>query len=581
MILKALTDYYNVLAKEGEICRIGWAPAGISYALVIGENGKLTGVMSCMHNEVKGKKTVKVPTLYQMPRAVTRSSGIKANFLWDHSGYLLGIDEKGNKNRSIECFEKSKELHLALLSKCGSPAAKAVCCFFERWNPQTASKHPVLRDNLRRIIAGGNLMFRFAGAFVHEDKELQAVWDTVYGAPMEDEKMGRCLVTGNREPIAPLHAPIKGIRGAQSSGAMLVSFNTKAALSYEKEQSVGASVGKTAEFAYTSALNYLLSDQEHTQLMGGTTVVFWAENAQKESQDFFSAFLGGPRSFDEAELMRGMHALAEGKPYDWEGVTLDPDTNFYILGIAPNAARLSVRFFYQNTFGAFMENLQKHYNRLLMVKPAFEERTFLSISGLLFETINRNTRDKAASPLLAGALYRAVLNDTEYPQALIYGVLLRIRAEQKVTWGRASIIRACLLKKMERSPNQKMEEALKMMLNDDCTYQPYVLGRLFSVYEALQDEAMPGINATIRDKYFNSAATTPASIFAILTRSSVLYLRKLGIGQKIYFDKMITEITGKITDTLPARHNLEDQEIFYIGYYHQQQKRYEKHNKED
>lgn len=581
MILKALADYYNVLAEQGKIARLGWGAAGISYALVIDENGALTGVMSCMHNEVRGKKTERKPTLYQLPRAVTRSSGPKANFLWDHSGYLLGIDAKGNEKRSIECFEKCKELHLRLLSNLHSPAAKSVCAFFEHWSPQAAREHPALRDNLDDIIAGGNLIFRFAGAFVHDDKEIQAAWDAAFATPLEEEKAGRCLVTGKKEPIAPLHAAIKGVRGAQSSGAMLVSFNTKAALSYEKEQSLGASVGKTAEFAYTSALNHLLSDREHTELIGGTTVVFWAENAQKESQDFFCAALGGTREFDEAELMRGMDALAKGRPYDWKGTTLTPDVNFYILGLAPNAARLSVRFFYRNTFGSFMENLQRHYKRLEMVKPSFEQRAFVSISGILFETVNKNTRDKAASPLLSGALYRAVLNDTEYPRALVYGILLRIRAEHEITWGRASAIKAYLLKRLERSPNQKMKEALTMTLNDSCTYQPYVLGRLFSVYEALQEAAIPGINATIKDKFFNSAAATPASIFAILTRSASIYLRKLEGGQKIFYDKMITELTGKITETLPARHNLEDQEIFYIGYYHQKQKRFEKHNKED
>lgn len=581
MILKALTDYYNVLAEQEKIAPIGWGQTGVSYALVIDEDGALTRVMSCLHDEARGKKTVSVPTGYQLPRAVTRSSGTKANFLCDHSGYLLGIDAKGKPARSKECFEKCKELHLRLLSGCGSPAARAVCAFFENWDPQGALQHPVLQDNMEDILAGGNLIFRFNGAFVHEDKEIQAAWNSSFQTSTDEEKMGRCLVTGKKEPIAALHAPIKGVRGAQSSGAMLVSFNTSAALSYEKEQSLGASVGKTAEFAYTTALNHLLSDREHKQLVGDTTVVFWAENAQTESQDFFAAVLGETREFDEAELMRGMEALAKGMPYDWEGVTLAPGTNFYVLGIAPNAARLSIRFFYRNTFGAFMDNLKKHYKRLEMVKPAFEKRTFLSMNNILFETVNKNTRDKAASPLLAGALYRAVLNNTEYPRALINGVLLRIRAEQEVDWGRASIIKAYLLKRLERSSNQKIKEALTMTLNDSCNYQPYVLGRLFSVYEALQEAALPGINATIRDKYFNSAAATPASIFAILTRSAVIYLRKLEKGQKIYYDKMITELSGKLTETLPARHNLEDQNIFYIGYYHQKQKRYEKRNKED
>ncbi len=582
MILQALSDYYGKLSEKGEISPEGWAPAKITYALVIDEEGRLVDVTPTVKEEQRGKKTVLVPCGFQLPQAVTRSSGIKANFLWDSSTYLLGIDTKGNSLRTRDCFDACKKLHLSLLAHADSRAAKAVCNFFLDWLPEKAENHPALQDDLEEILKGANLMFRFAGGFVHEDEAVAKAWDDYRKKQVADGIAGRCLITGNYGPIAPLHPPIKNVRGAQSSGAMLVSFNSDSVESYGKEKGYNSPVGQSAVFAYTLALNRLLSDKEHVQLAGDTTVVYWAETAQTECQDIFGCLMDNHlEKFSEQELSRCVSELLKGRPYDLSGVEISPDTRFYVLGLAPNAARLSVRFFYRNSFGKLLENIEKHYERLKLVKPAYEPFERLSVGNLLYATVNPNARDKAASPLLSGALYRAILNNSDYPQALLNAVLMRIRAERKITWGRASIIKACLLKKLEITPNQNIKEALTVQLNELCTYQPYILGRLFSVYEALQDAANPGINTTIKDKYFNSAAATPASIFAVLTRMSGYYLRKLKENQKVYYNKIILELAEKITESLPARHNLEDQEIFYFGYFHQTQMRYRKKRQEE
>lgn len=582
MILEALADYYQKLSEKGEISPEGWAPVKIFYALVIDKEGGLIDVMPTLEEERRGQKSVLVPYSFQLPQAVTRSSGIKANFLWDSASYLLGIDSKGNKLRTRDCFDASKELHLSLLYHTDSKAAKAVCNFFLDWLPEKAMNHPVLQDYLDEILKGVNLMFRFAGGFVHEDGAVVRVWDEYKKRQNANSPEGRCLVTGNRGPIAQLHPPIKNVKDAQTSGAMLVSFNSDSVESYGKERGYNSPVGQAAVFAYTSALNRLLSDKEHVQYAGDTTVVYWAETAQEECRDVFGYLMGSKtKKFSEHELSRCVSELLKGRPYDLSGVEISPETRFYVLGLAPNAARLSVRFFYRNTFGGLVENIEAHYRRLKLVKPAYEPFERLSFNDLLYATVHPNARDKAASPLLAGALYRAVLNNTDYPQALINTVLMRIRAEQKITWGRASIIKACLLKKLEKTPNENIKEALTVQLNELCTYQPYILGRLFSVFEALQEAANPGINTTVKDKYFNSAAATPASIFAILTRMSGYYLRKLKDNQKIYYNNIILELTEKITESLPAYQNLEDQEIFYFGYFHQTQTRYRKKRQEE
>lgn len=579
MILKALADYYHSLAQKGKIVPEGWSPAKVSFALVIGEDGELLDVMPLKEPQQRGKKTVEVPRILQVPQQVGRASGIKANYLCDHSGYLLGMDARGNAERAKKCFGASKALHLELLKEVDCPAARAVCAYFTHWEPEQAAGHPALQEKLNEVLEGGNLVFRYRENLVHEDEAVRRAWDAHFSQQEDAEVFGRCLVTGEEAPIARLHPAIKGVRGAQSSGAMLVSFNATAFESYGKTQSYNAPVGEKTAFAYTSALNHLLSDRERVQTVGDTTVVFWAENAEPSYRDqFYFLMDSAERVFQENDLLRGMHELARGHTYDWNGAVLCPETSFYILGLAPNAARLSVRFFYRNTFGGFMEHIERHYERLEMIKPSYESSQRLSINHLLFETVNKNAKDKSASPLLSGALYRAILNDTPYPEALVNGVLLRIRAEHNVTWGRASILKAVLLKK---NPCSEMKEALTMKLNDDCTYLPYVLGRLFSVYEAVQQAANSGINSTIKDKYFNSAAGTPAFIFPMLTNLASKHLRKLDTKEKKSYEQQIINLSAKITEELPTRQSLPDQEIFYIGYYHQTQKRYEKKNKEE
>ena len=290
--------------------------------------------------------------------------------------------------------------------------------------------------------------------------------------------------------------------------------------------------------------------------------------------------LGGDTkaAVDDKMLQFMFEALAHGRPYAFEDVTIDPDEPFYILGLAPNAARLSVRFFWRNTFGHFMKNVQAHYNRLEIVKPAQDEREYLSAGSLLYETANKKSNDKSASPVLVGGLMRAILNDTPYPAALRSAVILRIRAERKVSRGQAALLKAILLK--NPAPIEG-KEICTVALNQDSAYTPYVLGRLFSVLEAIQSAANKGINTTIKDRFFNSAAATPAIIFPRLTQLAQAHLRKLSVAQKIWYEQQLLALHEKLPEVLPARLSLAEQESFFIGYYHQTQKRFEKKEKAD
>ena len=572
MILQALTRYYEDLLSRGEIDAPGWTPAKISYALCLDGEGQLTQVIPTMEEVTKGKKTVLQPQVFPLPAAVKRTVGIDSNFLWDNSSYLLGVDQKGKPERSRDCFAAAAQKHLAVLDGVDSPAARAILAFFDTWQPEHAAEYPVLAGQFEEVTAGANLLFRVDGCYPQKDAAIREAWQKYRESSDPDAVRMQCLVTGREDEITATHPAIKGVRDAQSSGAALVSFNALAFCSYGREQNYNAPVGKYAAFAYTAALNHLLADRNNVQLIGDTTVVCWAEGADPAYQSFaMTACFGAETGLSDDDLRAALKRLADGLPCDDLGI--DPERPFYILGLAPNAARLSVRFFLRNSFGALMKNVNDHYERMEIVRPAYKKFSYLPLWAMLQETVNLNSRDKSPSPVMAGAAARAVFSGGRYPASLLEAVMLRIRAERNITWGRAAIIKAYYLK----TPHKDCpEEVLTMSLNEASTNPAYTLGRLFSIYEAVQQAANPGINATIKDKYFNSAAAMPSSIFPVLNNLYQKHLRKLEQGQRVYYDKQVSALKGVLGTEFPARMTLAQQGSFDLGYYHQTQKRYTK-----
>lgn len=574
MILQALVEHYEDLAAQGKLARPGWSDANISYALYINDAGELEQVADIRQVPENGKGKPK-PQVRKLPSSPTgrTSLAVKPAFLWDNSKYILGIDSKGKPEQSLRCFQGCRALHHQLLDDVDSPAARAVLAFFDCWDPVKAREHPALADKLEDILAGANLVFRYQGAFLQDDALVRSAWQRYYDAA-EDGLELVCLVTGKKGTTEAVHPSIKGVAGAQSSGAALVSFNGGAFCSYGKEQSFNAPTSKYAAFAYTSALNHLLADREHVGRIGDTTVLFWASGGQRAYQSFSMASLfGAPSTYSVSDLQKMVLDLCQGKPVLFEETQLDPETTFYILGLSPNAARLSVRFFLKNSFGEFVRNIQAHQERLEIVRPAFDKFEILPLWKLLDETVNQNSRDKSPVPGMAGETLRAILNDTPYPATLLNGVSLRVRAEREITRGRAAILKAYYLK----NPHPDIpKEVLTVSLNPDSANIPYVLGRLFSVLEAIQSSANPGINTTIKDKYFNSASATPSRVFPTLINLAQKHLRKLDKGLDILYSKQLTDLTAKLRETFPDRLSLPQQGAFQLGYYHQTQARYTK-----
>lgn len=576
MIIRALVDYYESLAKQGKIVKPGWSVAKIAYALNISPQGELLGIFTLLKDEQRGKKTVKVPQNLVMPEGTKRSSGVAAQFLWDNAHYVLGIDEEGKEIRAKQCFFATREKTEQVLQNANGKIALALKAFFANWNPDTAKDNLILKPYIEELMGASNITFRIEGTYAHEDVEIIAAWN-VYRTSQSGDKQAVCMVTGQKAPIARLHPNIKGVKGAQSSGAALVSFNAPSFESYGHEQGMNAAIGEYAAFAYTTALNMMLADRSHYSQIGDTTIVFWAEDDLEDNTDFFDELINDKIEIKQKDLQELFASINSGNSIRFNDKLLQPSNKFYILGLSPNAARVSVRFFLANTFGYFLQNITWFYQRLEIVKPSYDKKETLPLWQILQETANKNSKDKSATTLLAGSVMRSFLSGSELPVALFQNIILRVKADQdnpdkfisKVSRIKAAIIKAYLIRNEKRDVTVGLEFTRKN--------KAYILGRLFAVLEHLQESANPGINSTIKDRYFNAACATPGIIFPVLMRLARSHQKKLSAqkGMVISFEKDITHLLCAI-DEMPNRLALVEQGEFILGYYHQLQYRYTK-----
>lgn len=580
MILQALTKHYEDLAEKGLISRPGWSEGKASFALRINDEGELKDVIVLSDAEERKGKTALIPKKVTIPAPVKRSSGVSPNFLCDNANYILGMSNNPERaGRTKQCFEACSNLHKKILDGVDNPAARALINYFEKWNPDNFYEIPAVRGHIEDILKDTNIVFWYGDDFVHEIEDIKEAWNKYYMSDEENSIEMVCLVTGERRAVEAIHPAIKGVRGAQMAGAALVSFNAPAFESYGKEQNYNAPTSTYAAFAYTTALNYLISDRDNVNYIGDTAVLFWAEGADPGFRSFANMSLfGAKENYSTKDIMNKVKRLAEGKKVEFEETMLDPDMKFYVLGLAPNAARLSVRFFWCNTFGSFIKNIESHYRRLEIIKPEFDTSENIPIWRLLEETVSSKSKNKMASPNMAGQLLQAILSDDRYPVTLLNNVNIRIRADKKINRCRAAIIKAYYMKNTNKDIP---EEVLQVSLNTESNNIPYNLGRLFSVLENIQEKANPGINATIRDKYFNSASATPGVVFPVLLNLSQKHLSKIGGGLEVALSKEVQNIVDKLSEEFPKRLNLAQQGSFQLGYYHQTQARYQSKSKED
>lgn len=566
MIIAALVKRYEQQIREKKVVGLGWSMADVSFGLRLYENGEIADVIDLRAEvEVKKKKYLKA-----IKRAVPeqeRRSGknYSSSFLCENANYLFGID--GNTGQ----FEAAKKLHLEILKDCNSSAARAIKNFFKNWNPSEVLTHPKLQEYLKELQKSARLVFMFEENFATEYDEIKVAWEN-YKQNQDESTRMQCLITGKILPIARIHPTIKGVRYVKSpGGSSIVSFNESAFESYghDKEQGLNAPISKYATFAYTTALNDLLADQNHVKFFGDMTVVYWAEEKNEQCQNVLDGLLF---SSEEKIFSETLDAIMEGikkQSISFNGIELNYENPFYILGMSPNNARLSVRLFLRNSFGETVKNITKHYEDLRIVKPV-NAPDYLPLWRILWATISSREKEKKSSPLMTGAVIKSIMSGQNYPISFFQNALLRIRAEHAVTYERAAIVKAYLAR------NRRRENL--MSLDENATDVSYIYGRIFAVLEKVQTDANPGINVTIRDKYFTSACATPTRVFPTLLKLSVHHLRKLDTGKRIYWEKQLTSLIGKLSPSIKNLSTLtqEEQGMFILGYYHQTQEFYKK-----
>jgi len=603
MILQALYNYYKILCADPDvdIAEPGYSKAPVSHALNLSPDGKLVDIIPLYNLVQQGKKSVERPRRMNVPQQVKRSVNIEANVLCDNAAYVLGLTEKEAKdpNYARKRFESFRDRNIAIFSKVNSGVARAIITFLRTYDPATAQDDPIIARHRDKLLEGGNLIFFVDGKNALDDPEIRQVWEKEYTSTQSTKKM-QCLVTGEIEPIARLHLDIKGVRGAQAKGAALVSFNLDAFTSYRRDQGENAPVSQSVAAGYVEALNYLLSDQNpHRKIyLGDTTVVYWADTADRRYASAFYALLSPenqPANDEGSKTTRRrdksaeqtMHAVAEkieqGKPLDLQALRegLNDSTRFYVLGLAPNASRLAVRFFLTEPFGVFAERIMQHYSDLNIIKEYAGQPDYLSPYRILAECVSpkvtqREEELRSSWSLLGGAFMRSILMDTPYPEGLYVAIMNRIRHDndeegrsRKITYIRAAFIKAHLLRKYRHQHPNPYQEALTMALNESYTHPAYVLGRLFAWLEKAQTEAIGReVNATIKDRYFTSACAAPASVFPVLLRLSQHHLAKAEYGG--HLDRKIQDLLNLLdARPFPSRLTLDEQGIFVLGYYHQ------------
>jgi len=570
-VLQALDRYYSRMAARGEAEAPGWSREKISFAIVLSPAGEPIDHIDW--RQTSGKK--QVPRLEEVPAAVKRTVAIQPNLLWDKTAYVLGCTA-GEGRRTAEEHAAFKALHLKLLAETEDPGLLALRRFLEAWTPERFAAPPFMPEMLDT-----NLVFRLEGdsGFLHQREAARQLVAAQAGG---DGPRAVCLVSGTEAPIQRLHPVIKGVEGAQSSGAALVSFNLDAFTSYGKEQGANAPTSEAAAFRYGAALNRMLDRGSRNRLprpIGDATTVFWADAADEEvasaAEDDFSFLFNPPAADPEAEnlgrdtqeavkLFDALRQVADGRPLQEVSPRLAAGVRFHVLGLSPNAARLSVRFWLSDSFKSFAQRLAAHY-AALTIEPTPWRALPPSVARLLVKTTALQEKFENVPPLLAGEVTRAILAGTPYPHTLLTAALIRLRAGDDPASGwHAAAIRAVLVSNNDR------KDPPPVSLDRESTNPAYQLGRMFAMAEIAQRMALGKVNATIRDRYFGAASATPASVFPLLLRGMQNHLAKLRKGGKGGFiEREMEQIAAQLPPALPRALRLEEQGRFVIGYYHQ------------
>lgn len=569
-----LTELYRFYERMTQDPQSGMPPEGMSaeaihFALVIGEDGSLKGVHDL--RDSKGK-----PLRRFVPAAVKRTSTkVLPNFLWDNTGYVLGVDGKGNPAFTARKYESFRTFHRQLCAASPDRHARALLAFFDRWTPEQFGS-----IGEREALLDSNVVFQLEGDtdFLHQQPSLYSLWQDSL-AVQDACAQGQCLITGQQGPVLKVHPAIRNVPGAKVEAA-LISFNCDSFQSFGKEQSENAPVSPRAARGYTTALNYLLQ-KEHKQVvrLGEDSIVFWTDRACAE-ESLLGALFDGLDATEQTQDNALLHkvrslltAMACGRPVS-EDDGIDTSVRFFVLGLAPNAARLGVRLWVTDTFGNLLQRFGRWYRDLAIERryPGEEEHPAL---WQLLRDLAPLQKSENIPPLLGGQLLRSILLGRAWPQSMYTAALQRIHADKNVTYYRAALIKAHLC--------DTTAKGATMSLDKEKQNKGYRLGRLFAVLEKAQTDALGSVNASLRERYIGAASTRPCLVFPQLLKTAQFHISKSAKqhpGYDIRFSRLVSEIMDGMT-VFPPVLSLEDQGRFMLGYYHQNNALYQKKTADD
>lgn len=608
MLINALCDYYNLLQKSGSVLPKGYSHVNIHYLISLTKDGIIDSIIDYQTDQIDQKQKIKkVPQSKIFPKR-SEKTAIIANVIDHRPLYIFGLNLIKDTLTAEDTTNKARDSHQAFVEKqldfingLDTPLVNAFRLFLTNWNPENETDNIWLK-NLKKAYPTSGYAFCLntdSSHLLQDEDVIRQRWEKYRQEQLSNAPVyAQCAITGMNSPQARLHNKIKGVPGGQSTGTSLVSFNEDSGKSYGNDQSFNSNISTDVMEKYTESLNFLLAEKDsfgkkkHTRLFGETTVVYWAQSEKDEYIDLFSAALFGTQDDRSGELLENLFnnlktgMLTTSQVLQTE--ELISDTDFYILGLKPASARLTVKFFYQKKFGDIIQSAVQHQKDLQIVSDRLNTRGSIAFWEIICELTSPQSTSEKVSPFLLSQLFKSILFGTNYPIALLETVVRRCKTDVNyfsqtntpyafLNRTRASVIKA-YLNRSNRKNNRK--EEINMALDTQNKDAAYLCGRLFAVLEKVQQEASNNtLNRTIKDSYFSSAASTPAVIFPRLLSLCEYHLRNL--KYEVKYRKLIQDIMSNISTEFPNHLTLPEQGKFMLGYYQQYQNFFEKKSEEN